>query len=316
MKTQATTNRLFLIALLVYLFGGGLIMGVLPGPLTLYQQVLVSQFMIFLTPALFCATQVDGIVKFLHIRPIKIRTALLCVLSTLAIYPAMMLLNYISTLFVSSGTDELSGAMTDMSFGWNLLIIALLPALNEEFFCRGVLFRRYEKTSLRTAVLVSAFLFGCLHLNINQFVYTFLFGIFTAMVLIATDSLIATMICHFTLNSISVVAMEISKIIGETAETSAVQEIAEVVPQLAFLAYDETQVILTIYSMMVFAGGGIALLVLFFFLMLKVTGRKEEFLKVFEKTEARRKDTPRLLSPALVVAVVLCFADMILLEFL
>ena len=55
------------------------------------------------------------------------------------------------------------------------------------------------------AILLTGFLFGCMHMNLNQFIYAFALGIYLAFLVEATGSIFSSMIAHFTLNATSVV---------------------------------------------------------------------------------------------------------------
>ena len=87
----------------------------------------------------------------------------------------------------------------------NLLLLAVLPALVEEYVFRGLIFLGYKKRNPLKAVLLSAVLFGFMHLNINQFSYAFVLGIVLALLVYATGSIIPGILVHFTINGYSVV---------------------------------------------------------------------------------------------------------------
>lgn len=55
------------------------------------------------------------------------------------------------------------------------------------------------------AVVLSAFLFGCMHMNLNQFMYAFALGAYLALLVEATGSIFSSMLAHFTLNATSTV---------------------------------------------------------------------------------------------------------------
>ena len=62
-----------------------------------------------------------------------------------------------------------------------LLVMAVMPALNEEFLCRGILYGAYRHHSKKTGIFLSALIFGLLHLNFNQMPYAVYLGIVFAL---------------------------------------------------------------------------------------------------------------------------------------
>jgi len=89
----------------------------------------------------------------------------------------------------------------------NLLMIAVLPALGEEFLFRGVvlkLFREWTKNP-HLAVLISAFLFSALHLQFYGFLPRFILGIVLGYLFVWSRSIWVPVVIHFVNNGIAVV---------------------------------------------------------------------------------------------------------------
>jgi sodium transport system permease protein len=90
---------------------------------------------------------------------------------------------------------------------WYLFALAIVPAFCEELLCRGALARALVSAAgVRGAVLVSATLFGLLHLSAYRFAPTFLLGILLAATTFATGSIVPGMIIH-ALNNATVVLL-------------------------------------------------------------------------------------------------------------
>ena len=86
-----------------------------------------------------------------------------------------------------------------------LVITAILPAIFEEFTHRGVLLSGLEyRSSERTAILLSAVMFGLMHTSPSQMIFATFGGVVFAYVVIKTDSIIPAMCGHFANNAISV----------------------------------------------------------------------------------------------------------------
>ena len=86
----------------------------------------------------------------------------------------------------------------------NLLITAILPGFCEEVAHRGLLLRGFKDLGMKKAIILSALLFGLMHLNIEQFFYASIIGALLAFLTISTNSIFPAMIVHFMNNGISV----------------------------------------------------------------------------------------------------------------
>ncbi|MEE4256170.1 MAG: type II CAAX endopeptidase family protein [Bacteroidales bacterium] len=89
----------------------------------------------------------------------------------------------------------------------NLLMIAVLPALGEEFLFRGLVLRLFREWTgnPHIAVLISALLFSALHLQFYGFLPRFILGIVLGYLFVWTRSIWVPVIIHFVNNGIAVV---------------------------------------------------------------------------------------------------------------
>jgi membrane protease YdiL (CAAX protease family) len=106
----------------------------------------------------------------------------------------------ITTLFLS--TQSVSGLMV------NILMIAILPAIGEEFLFRGVLLRLFKEwtANVHIAVIISALLFSALHLQFYGFLPRFILGVVLGYMFVWSGSIWVPVIIHFFNNGIAVVA--------------------------------------------------------------------------------------------------------------
>ena len=118
--------------------------------------------------------------------------------STFFSYILSLLGYHVST---SSGTAV---APTWGSFFLSLLTVAILPAICEEFTHRGLLLSGYKKLGFKKAVILSALMFGLIHLNVNQFFYATVIGLVLAVVTLYSRSIVPAIIIHFMNNGINV----------------------------------------------------------------------------------------------------------------
>lgn len=104
------------------------------------------------------------------------------------------------------GYEHASQTVTSYSFLnllLNLIFTAVLPAICEEVAHRGMLLRAYSPLGTWKAILISAVMFGLLHINIEQFFYATIIGVFLGILTIMCNSIIPAMIVHFMNNALS-----------------------------------------------------------------------------------------------------------------
>lgn len=91
----------------------------------------------------------------------------------------------------------------------SLFVVALLPALGEELFFRGVLYRFVSKrtASLWLPVVASAAFFTAVHYNPSGLAAIFLAGILFALFYFLTGSLLPGILAHFIYNGAQVVGI-------------------------------------------------------------------------------------------------------------
>ena len=87
-----------------------------------------------------------------------------------------------------------------------LVITAVLPAIFEEFSHRGLLLSGLEnRGSEKSAIILSAVMFGLMHMNPPQMVYATFGGLVFAYAVVKCDSVIPAMCAHFGNNAVSVI---------------------------------------------------------------------------------------------------------------
>lgn len=88
-----------------------------------------------------------------------------------------------------------------------LFVIAVVPALVEEFAFRGVVLSHLRKYGNTFAILASSLLFGLVHGNLVQIPFAFAAGCILAYIDILTDSMLPSIIVHFLNNAVSAVSV-------------------------------------------------------------------------------------------------------------
>jgi uncharacterized protein len=110
----------------------------------------------------------------------------------------------------------------------SIIAIGIIPAFTEELFFRGLILDGLKNNySKRKAIIVSALLFGIIHLNPWQFYSGFIFGLIAAWICIETNSILLCLFIHFfnnTLYTIVVRYREFIPIKGFNSNFSALAE--------------------------------------------------------------------------------------------
>ena len=89
----------------------------------------------------------------------------------------------------------------------NVVVMALLPALFEEFLFRGTLQQFFTKwvANKHLAIIVTAFIFSAIHLQYYGFLPRFLLGIYLGYLFVWSNSLWLPIIAHFMHNANSLI---------------------------------------------------------------------------------------------------------------
>lgn len=113
--------------------------------------------------------------------------------------------SFIISLFgYSAATSSVSGISTWSEFIASMLVIAILPAICEEFTHRGMLVFGLRELGIKKVLIYSSLLFGLLHLNIDQFFYATIIGGILGAVAIFSGSIIPAIIIHFINNALGI----------------------------------------------------------------------------------------------------------------
>lgn len=208
--------------------------------ITYYTVLLLAQLLLQFPVVIYLAVTETNPLKLISFRLIHPGAALLVILMTYCVLPLTSLANMISMLFVENALTDVSEVIIQNNFWLNLLFIAVVPALSEEFAFRGVIFHTLKKHGKWFAVVCSALFFGMMHLNFNQFSYTFVIGMVMALAVLATGSIWGSVLVHLTLNANSVILMKVfeqlSRMLPDVQDSAA--EILEQGGEAALSASD------------------------------------------------------------------------------
>lgn len=167
-----------------------------------------------------------------------------------------------------------------IAFLGDLVITALLPGICEEFCHRGLLTSGYKQIGSRKNIILVGLLFGLMHLNIEQFFYASVIGMFLTFLVYLTGSIIPSIIIHFMNNGIGLYMAFAEKndlFLGNVGES--IKNALNGNPLTVF-----GTILLVVLLML-------GLLILFTFLLLKHT-RVKEFRNLAKKAlDAKQRET-------------------------
>ena len=120
-----------------------------------------------------------------------------------------------------AATEQMLNVDTVGGMLFNLVIIALIPAVGEELTFRGVLQQSLtRKMNPHVAIILSAAIFSFIHFQFYGFLPRMLLGILMGYMFYITNSLWTSMLMHFVNNGASVVLYYLSNIrVIEDAES-------------------------------------------------------------------------------------------------
>jgi len=239
------------------------------------------------------------VVEHCRLKKVKISTIFLAVLYTILVEPAMTVMNLISMLFTENTVLGVQDQLFAVSFPVAFLVIAILGPFGEELFYRGILMGSYRKAAgAGKAILLSALLFGLMHMNLNQLSYAIVVGVLFGLLAEASGSMWPGFVAHACINGFSVCAMFLTK--DSMESISQMEEIGELTGR--FQWNEETQFLLALFLFVTVLCLTVAFGVLV--LISKNEGRLHclQNLKQSGKTAGKEK----LFTISLAVAILLC----------
>ena len=187
-----------------------------------YILLVAQQVGFFLLPALVFSGLIAGNrLSYLKLNfnfPLKYWTTLL--LFALAVLPVMGFLselNGLITLPDLAGSMEESASETTsiilenrgvLVLLLNIVVIALLPAIGEELFFRGVIQKLFTKqlNNPHISIFITGFLFSFIHVQFYTFLPRFFMGVILGYLLYWSRSIIVPITAHFLNNLMGVLA--------------------------------------------------------------------------------------------------------------
>lgn len=291
------------VVILVAMAGGRISIGIIP-------SLLLSQAIIFLPSVLFLAGTRTKVGDLIAWEKPKWSVSLLIALLTFLCMPLIVTVNALSMLFVENEVSNLQPLLQGVPAWQIVLMIGILGPLSEEFVFRGVIYHGYRRSGRFVASMVmSAVLFGLIHLNFNQMSYAVLVGLIGVLIIEGTGSFFYSFLFHALINLVNVV-----QLLMQSPETAAMdaQQTREMVESLMQMPYEQAMcIVIAVYA--VISCFTTALAGCLYYLILKKEGRTEHIRLIFagEGKAGIKDESRRLWSLPLVFSVALCFVYMI-----
>ncbi|WP_026514419.1 CPBP family intramembrane glutamic endopeptidase [Butyrivibrio sp. LB2008] len=169
---------------------------------------MLCEFMVLIPAVAMTLYSGDSLSSVIPLKKIKISSALLSVLYVVTLFPLVTFVNSISMLFVDNAVASISDQLVELPMEVMLLSIGLFGPFVEEIVFRGVLFQSYKRSGrIIASMVLSAVLFGMMHLNFNQFAYGAVMGVMFCLIVEATGSVLSSFIAHAVFNSFEVITM-------------------------------------------------------------------------------------------------------------
>lgn len=166
-----------------------------------YMHVLALDICLLIPAFAYTIKKGDSIVEAFGFKGIKVATFFQTILLVIVVSPMAMFANVLSQFFVPNTMVQGVDQFASESVGLTLVATVLCAPVVEEIVCRGFFTNRLNKImSFTAAAIISALMFGALHMNINQFCYATVLGLIFAYTNRASGSIFTSMIMHIVFN--------------------------------------------------------------------------------------------------------------------
>lgn len=165
-----------------------------------YRLIFIQVFVLLIFIVLYFIISKKSIEDTINIKKISLKNIILIFLVSIFMQPIIMFINLMTSFF----TDNVVGMQIASSSRyplWQLILAtAVFPPILEETIFRGILLKKYEKYSFWYGIILTSLFFSIMHLNLNQFFYTFFMGVVISILVKMTGSIFAGMMCHSIVN--------------------------------------------------------------------------------------------------------------------
>ncbi len=222
-------NRIKLITLNIYYLLGAIIfltLGNYLQSLNFEVGLIITEYVLVLGYSLLIIKMNKAkFSDYVHFNDVSRMTLLKTVLIVLLSLPIVMLLNlitlYILELLGKSVYYNIPIAKDFASVIFQFFIISISAGICEEVFFRGIVLNTYtDYFSYKKAIIISAFMFGIFHFNLQNILGPIYLGIVFGYLTIKTQSIVPAILGHMTNNGVAYVISYMGSFI--TTETEGI----------------------------------------------------------------------------------------------
>lgn len=171
-----------------------------------FLSMLLNVIIVFVIPAaLYFVSTKQSIRKVLRLNPISAENIFLIIIFSILIQPFINFISGVSSLFFVNSVTQYLMDTEGISLFTLVLTMAVIPALGEELFFRGIIFSDYECFGSVAACILCGLMFGIMHMDAQQFLYAFIMGAIFCFMVYKTNSVFASVLSHFTINATQVI---------------------------------------------------------------------------------------------------------------
>jgi sodium transport system permease protein len=199
------------------------------GQASLQRSLIVMQLAFVATPSVIMALMLTTSARqTLLLRGAKWSFVAMAVLLALALHPIIVELSQhihrglTQPKWVTDQIRQLLGA--GQPLWWQLILVALLPAVCEELAFRGfILSGLLRRVSPATAIVLSAFLFGFFHINPQQLLPATILGCVLGLIATRSGSLLPGILFHVTNNASALLMANLQDHLEQSVRTGDAQ---------------------------------------------------------------------------------------------
>lgn len=282
MKRKTTKANVFilLVVLMSPIFSVVLgLMQVLVGEIPLWFLLMSGELSILLCILLYAVFARKTMKEIFPLRKIKANTFLWCLLLSICVMPVITVINLVSQFFTTNAVADVMLQVYELPYWMLFFILAIMPPIIEEIGFRGILLQNYRKNGVLLGVFLSAFFFGLMHGNLNQFCYATAMGIIAALMVEATGNILSSMLLHFVVNGTNIGILGLNCLVTGSS-------LAELYAEEITMMEEEGYEIALLYSLAIYVPIAIGCCIGGYFVfrqLCRSTGRWEYIQAVFQK---------------------------------
>lgn len=194
--------------------------------LSFVPAAILSELMLLVPGLILLAGCEKNKGEIMQLGPIHPANFILLPIFGVLMYPLIIVSNMVSLFFTHNEVAAVSKDVISQPFAVMFIVIGVFGPVCEELAFRSILLGSLKRSNnILGAILLQAFCFGLIHLNLNQFCYAFVFGIVLGLVVEATGTVLSSILLHGLLNSVNVVMLYSEKrVIEDGTVTAAASE--------------------------------------------------------------------------------------------